>query len=254
MFTSRPFLIGDTYTTDESKIYVDGASDDGTFLIHMAKELVKVNTTILGIPTESLRVEAHPKVKSFPFRGVHLMHIIVRPPALKGTVVSQPQHLQVSYKFTVRTSCAVEVTSSAPDTVDVYVVMNQAGYKPPPLPTNSYRSWSRDELAALNSEGGEGYLGADILSGVVQAVTGGVIGVATVELILSRGIKSDLYAQLNDAVQALNRSGMVTGVPGAIPQTGVTTDDGQPYPVFGWLEAKWVPNTEVFNPGARVVP
>ncbi|HXC94849.1 MAG TPA: hypothetical protein VNU92_04065 [Edaphobacter sp.] len=255
MFTSRPFLIGDTYTTDESKIYVDGASDDGTFIVHMAKELVKVNETILGIPTSSLRIEAHPKVKSFPFRGVHLMHIIVRPPAMKPTMVNQPHHLQVSYKFTVRTSCAVEVISSASDTVDIYVVMNQAGYKPPPLPANSYRSWSRDELAALNSEGGEGYLGADILSGVVQVITGGVIGVATVEYILSRGIKSDLYASLNDAVTLLDRSGMATGtVPGTIPQTGVVSNDGQPYPVFGWLEAKWVTNTVVADPGHPGAP
>ena len=254
MFTSRPFLIGDTYTTDESKIYVDGASDDGTFLIHMAKELAKVNATILGIPTESLQVEAHPKVKSFPFRGLHLMHIMVRPPALNLKFVNLPHHLQVSYKFTVRSSCAVEVISSAPDTVDIYVVMNQAGYKPPPLPANNYRNWSRDELAALNPEGGEGYLGADILSGVVQAVTGGPIAVATVELILHRGIKSDQYASLNDAVKLLDQSGMATGtVPGTIPQTGVVNNDNQPYPVFGWLEAKWVTNTVVSNPTVPVV-
>jgi hypothetical protein len=251
MFTSRPFLIGDTFTTDESKIYVDGASDDGTFLVHMAKELVKANTTIAGIPIESLRIEAHPKVKSFPFRGVHLMHIIVRPPAPKFTLPGQTvqHHLQVSYKFTVRSSCSVEVTSSAPDTVDIYVVMNQAGYKSPPLPSNAYRSWSRDELAALNSEGGEGYLAAEVLSGVVQAVLGGVIGIATVEAILNRGIKSDQYASLNDTVVLLDRSGAATGnVPGGIPQTGVTQNDNQPYPVYGWLEAKWVTNTTVLQP------
>ncbi len=246
MFTSRPFLIGDTFTTDESKIYVDGASDDGTFLIHMAKELAKVNATILGIPTESLQVEAHPKVKSFPFRGLHLMHVIVRPPALNPKLSIQPHHIQVTYKFTVKTSCAVEVISSAADTVDIYIVMNQAGYKPPQLPANNHRNWSRDELAALNSEGGEGYLAADILSGVVQAVTGGPIAVATVELILGRGIKSDQYASLNDAVQVLDQTGMATGtIPGTIPQTGVTTNDAQPYPVSGWVEAKWVTNQVV---------
>jgi len=257
MFTSRPFLIGDTYTTDESKIYVDGASDDGTFIVHMVKELVKVNETIpiVGIPIGSLRVEAHPKIKSFPFRGLHLMHIMVRPPALPLHLVNLPHHLQVSYKFTVRTSCAVEVISSAPDTVDVYVVMNQAGYKPPPLPSNSYRSWSRDELAALNPEGGEGYLGADIMSGLVQAILHNPIGIAVVEEILHRGIKSDLYASLNDAVTLLDRSGMATGAaPGTIPQTGVATNDSQPYPVFGWLEAKWMPNTVVANPGHPGAP
>ncbi len=220
MFTSRPFLTGDTYTTDESKIYVDGASDDGPFLTHMVKELAKVNATFLGIPTESTQVEAHPKIKSFPFRGLHLMHIMVRPPALPIRLVNTPHHLQVSYKFTVRTSCAVEVISTAADTVDVYVVMNQAGYKPPPLPAKNYKSWSHDELAALNSESGEAYWGADILSALVQ-LGGGVIGIATVEIILGRGIKSDQYASLNNAVTLLDRTGMVTGtVPGTIPQTG----------------------------------
>jgi hypothetical protein len=257
MFTSRPFLIGDTYTTDESKIYVDGASDDGTFIVHMVNELVKVNDTvpILGIPLESVRIEAHPKIKSFPFRGPHLMHIMVRPPALPLHLVDRPHNLQVSYKFTVRTSCSVEVISSAPDTVDIYVVMNQAGYKPFPLPANSYRSWSHEELAALNTEAGEGYLAADGLSILAQTLRGSAIGIAVVEEILHRGIKSDLYASLNDAVTLLDRSGMATGtVPGTIPQTGVVNNDGQPYPVFGWVEAKWVPNTVVLNPGNPVAP
>jgi hypothetical protein len=131
---------------------------------------------------------------------------------------------------------------------------SRRGYKPFPLPANNYRIWSHDELAALNSEAGAADWGADLVSGLVQ-LAHGAIGIPTVEYILSKGIKSDQYASLNDAVTLLDRSGMATGtVPGVIPQTGVVNDDSQPYPVFGWLEAKWVTNPVVLNPGNPGAP
>ncbi len=245
LITSRAFLTGDTYTTDQKTIYDDTAGNDGTFFVHLIKEVIKANANILGIPTESLLVEAHPKIKSYPFRGVNLMHLVVRPPAQATHLgqTLQPQHIEVSFNFTVRTSCAVEVTSSAANTVDIYIVMNQAGYKQFPLPANKGRRWSRSELAALNSSSGSDYLDAEIVSAALQVLgLGGPIGAVVVDSILARGIQSDAYASLNDLVDISSTHGAVNNVsPGSIPQNaGVTHNDAQPYPVYGWLEVKWV--------------
>ncbi len=243
VFTSRPFLVADTFTTDQSTIYDDAAGNDGTFLIHMLNEVRKVNETFVGIPLASTQVEAHPKVKSYPFRGVHLMHFQVRPPALTLAQQVQAHYLHVSYNFSVRSGCAVQVLSSAPDTIDVIVVMNQTGYKPPPLPSNQGRTWSQSELANLNSTAGTAYLGAEILSGLLQ----GVIGIATVELILSKGVLSDAYASNNDVVSLLSRQGAVIDAPATTitANAGIHHNDSQPFPVYGWLEAKWVGITNV---------
>lgn len=247
LFTSRPFLVADTFTTDQNSIYDDTAGNDGTFFPHLLKEIGKVNETIpiIGISVGSWQVEAHPKIKSFPFRGVHAMHFLVRPPVLPLSrlgLATEVHHLEVSYRFTVRSGCSVHVTSSAADTIDVFVVMNQAAYKPPPLPHNNGRTWSRDDLAKLNSDTGTDYLGAEILSGALQFLTGNPVGALVVDHILSNGIQTDAYASLNDAVDILSRNGAATNVLATHipPNTGITVNDGQPFPVYGWLEAKWV--------------
>ena len=252
LFTSRPFLVANTFTTDQGKVYDDNASDDGTLFTHLLKEVAKANENILGVPVGSVLVEAHPKIKSFPFRGVHLMHFLVRPPAPPPTHFGQLpglRHLEVSFRFTVRSGCAVQVTASAADTIDVFVVMNQVGYKPPHLPPNSGRRWSREELARLDPEAGSAYLGAEIVSGALQLLTGGVLSAGVVELILSRGLQTDAYASLNDAVDILSREGAVTNAKANSipPKAGITLNDAQPFPVYGWLEAKWVQNPIVVH-------
>ena len=93
LFTSRPFLTSQRFTTDNDitdtvKIYDDTIPDDGRFVRHLANELIKVNDTIpvLGIPIESTMVEAHPKKKSHPFQGLQLVHLVVRPPTPGGHI------------------------------------------------------------------------------------------------------------------------------------------------------------------------
>jgi hypothetical protein len=258
LFTSRPYLVGETFTPDTSAIYDDDSGNDGTFITHMGHEVAKVNTTFLGIPTESTGVEAHPKIKTLPFRGVHLMHFLVRPPArpaLPFGQAAEAQHLEVSYCFTVRSGCAVEVTSSAPDTIDVWVGMNSTGYKKFPLPHNQGITWSRDELAALNSSGGTAYLGAEALSAYYQVVNplGGLIAAGVVDYILSNGVLTDSYDPSNDLVNLLSTQGAVNNAAATnIPQTGITHNDGQPFPVYGWLQAMWV--TPTFTLQGEVTP
>jgi len=244
LFTSRPFLVGHTYTVDTSQIYNDAAADDGTFFAHMIQEVAKVlglSCTVPDVPCSKL-VEAHVKVKSHPFQGVQLFHLLIRPP-------SQPKHLElttsrlsVSFHFTVRAGCAVQVTSSATGTIDVFVVMNSAGYHPPLLPARSTHNYSRDELNNLDPGAGSDILDVQGVSDAVATLTGTVVKGVVVNEILGRGVQGDVYASLSNAVDMLSRSNAVENAPpNNIPaNAGVTQDDNQPFPVSGWLEVKWV--------------
>jgi hypothetical protein len=251
LFVSRPFLTANTYTVDTNQIYNDAASDDGTFYAHMINEVAKVVCPIPFLPIPcSTQVEAHVKVKSYPFQGVQLLHFLVRPPSDPVHAIATVQKLSVSYHFTVRTGCAVQVISSSADTVDVYVVMNSASYHPPPLPARTTHNYSQGELNSLDNGAGDQILGASALADAVTILTGGTVKATVVEAILSRGVQGDEYASLNHAVDMLNTNNAVmdslaANIP---PNDGVTVDDTQPFPVSGWLEVKWVSPILVDSP------
>jgi len=246
LFTSRPYLASQIYTTDQSTAYNDAAADDGTFFRHLLKEIGKViGVPILGIP-ESVLVEAHPKIKDHPFRGAHLLHLVIRPPSPANPLLAQ--QLSVSFHFTVRKGCAVQVTSSARDTIDVFIALSDGGYHPPPLPARSEKTYSRQELDALSKGAGTQILELDAIAGALALATAGAVNTAKVELILGRGIKTDTYAPVSGASDILSADNAVRDVlANSIPAgKGVTTNENQPFPVVGWLEVKWVlPGTVV---------
>jgi hypothetical protein len=248
LFTSRPYLVSQRFTTDTDKIYVDTASDDGAFVEHMAKELAKANTVIL-----STQVEAHPKIKSKPFQGVYLAHVVVRPPPSSGGVgiggagtggVVQTDRLSVSFQFTVRSGCAVQVISRAADSVDVLIALNSAGYTSPDLPTRNERTWTRDDIAQLDPNAGDWYLKAEVWSAIVHLLGLGAILTPVVGAILARGIKTDQYdTSKMTSVNILDASRAVTAFADNIPSgQGVVQNDNQPYPIYGWLELRYVPS------------
>jgi hypothetical protein len=236
LFVSRPYLAGQTYSVDPSKAYDDGDDDDGPLFDHLVKEIGKV------ISFSSNQVEAHPKIKSYPFRGPHAMHIVVRPPPIPGGSLPDPTtyKLTVSFQFTVRSGCAVQVISTANDTIDVLVVLNHVGYTPPALPQRIEHTWSREDLDALSSGTGLDILVLEALAGGVERLVGGTIGVLEVERVLSKGIKTDAYGPIPD-VDILASSNAVSNVSAdQIPAgAGIRVNDDQPYPVYGWLEARW---------------
>jgi hypothetical protein len=251
LFTSRPYLASQIYTTDRSTAYNDAAADDGTFFQHLLQEIGKViGVPILGIP-ESVLVEAHPKIKDHPFRGAHLLHLVIRPPSPANPLLAQQllaQQLSVSFHFTVRKGCAVQVTSSARDTIDVFIALSDGDYHPPPLPAGSEKTYSRQELDALSKGAGTQILELDAIAGALALATGGPVNTAKVELILGRGIKTDTYAPVSGAVDILSADNAVRDVPAnSIPAgKGVTQNENQPFPISGWLEVKWVrPGTVV---------
>jgi hypothetical protein len=235
LFTSRPYLASQIYTTDLDTIYTDAAGNDGTFFHHMVNEIVKI------ITFRSLHVEAHPKIKDHPFRGAHLLHLIIRPPSPADLVLAQ--QLFVSFHFTVRNGCAVQVISSARDTIDVFIALSDGGYHPPPLPANNgKRSWSTDELDALSPGSGKKIVDKERLTTAAGLLIGGPVHAAEIALVLRRGIKTDAYAPVSGAGDILSADNAVRDVlANSIPAgKGVTTNENQPFPIVGWLEVKWV--------------
>jgi len=234
LVTSRPYLASQVYTTDLNKIYNDAAGDDGTFFAHLVKEIAKV------VEHRSLLVEAHPKIKDHPFQGAHLLRLVIRPPSPASSLVAQ--QLSVSFHFTVRNGCAVQVTSSATDTIDVFIALSDGGYHPPPLPARSGKRYSRDELDALSAGSGTQILKGEALATAASFLTGGLVSVGEVALVLRRGIETDTYTPVSGAVDVLSADNAVRDVPAnQIPAgKGITGNENQPFPVSGWLEVKWV--------------
>jgi hypothetical protein len=150
----------------------------------------------------------------------------------------------VSFQFTVRDGCQVQVTSSAAETIDVIVTLEAGKYSPPQLPTRRDCVYSRDELDKLSPGIGTDILAIDFLAPLVATYLHYYIPflAAYVQLILQRGIKLDAYDRLSE-VNVLDASHAVLNAPlNAIPAAqGIVLDNKQPYPVYGWLDAKWVP-------------
>ena len=238
LFSSRPYLVGQRFTVDTDKIYDDKAEDDGPLFRHLVKELLKVASPI----PESLLLEAHPKIKSHPFLGAHLLHIKVRPPAPPGGhTITAVKQLAVSFQFTVRSGCAVQVSSSSSDTVDVLISLSHAAYTPPPLPHRSSKRYSRGDLNTLSPGVGSQIFEAEAVTLLVGALGGGPANVAKAAVILARGIETDEYDPL-PKIDINNAQHAVTNAFANVVPTGagIVHDDAQPFPIFGWLEAKWV--------------
>jgi hypothetical protein len=245
IFTSRPYLVSQLYTTDQGSVYKDSGGNDGTFYSHLLTEIIKINEF------RSTLIECHPKVTENPMRGVHLLRCQVRPPTGPGVVTTALKHLVVSFHFTIRTGVAVQVISSGPDTIEVFIVLNSAGYKAPPLPHNAGHRYSQSELSASNQEVGNDYLKVEALSAAIHLLLpGSIIGSAVIAGFLARGVQGDLYDPQNDKVNVLATQGAVLNVPATNipPNAGITVDDNQPYPITGWIEAKWVASTVVAQP------
>jgi len=253
LFTSRPYLVSQRYTTDLDAIYDDSVADDGTFLTHMEKELDKVNSTLLGIPLSSTQIEAHPKIKSSPFKGIQSARFRIRPPTLgssrptrRGTLNLPAPKLVVSFQFSVRTGCAVQVISTESDSVDVVILLNEVAHKPPLLPRRTERVWRKDQLDALTPGTWWGVTGAEFVEFLrtsFDMIGGGHPGAITALAIEERGFKTDEYdtSQCTEVNIPEHSHAVMNADAANIPAgQGIKTgDDIQPYPFFGWLELRW---------------
>jgi hypothetical protein len=239
LFMSRPYLVGQTFAVDPDNAYVDAVDDDGPFFGHLVHELANV------ILLESRRIEAHPKIKSFPFKGAYRLHVIVRPPQRPA---SPQDRLTVSFQFTVRSGCSVRVISTSRDHIDIFISLDDAQYTPPDLPGRKECVYHRDELDKLSSGSGIQILLLEALTAAVAASVP-VVGLglaAYVVYIFSKGIKTDLYDSLPEIDILESKNAVVNEFADEIPAgKGIVVDDQQHYPVYGWLEAKWTPPSQV---------
>jgi hypothetical protein len=241
LFTSRPYLTGQTFCdSPDDDPYVDGQNDDGSLIDHLKSEVVEVEAFA------SSAVEAHPKIKSKPFEGVHLLHFVVRPPPRPPGFLDHPLNLQISFQFTVRSSCAVQVSSDG-TSVDVFVALNGTAYQPPPLPPKQKVKWTLEQLQAMTpgdvvgaAEGAKWdwrfvvpHLLLDLGVGLLRAASIIQDGVWTSQYDLGQLLGTPLLDRSRAILDAAP-----TTIP---PNKGIVRDDNQPYPVYGWLEAKWVP-------------
>ena len=232
LFMSRPYLPGQHYAVNPANAYLDLVDDDGPFLSHLVNELVKV------ITLRSRMVEAHPKIKSAPFNGSYQFTVKVRPP----TRPRGAYRLAVSFQFTVRSGCAVQVMAADNETVEVIITLDSGKYTPPKLPTRRSCVYSKDELNALSPGTGTDILAIDIVAPLVGAIISGLGLAIYIEYILRRGILVDAYDPIPE-INVLDSSHAVFNtLPEDIPSgAGVVVDNTQSYPIFGWLDAKWIP-------------
>ncbi len=232
VFTSRPFLVGQTYTTNRDTIYQDGVDDDGALFAHLTSEIGKVTTIV-----RSSGVEAHPKIKTNPFRGAHLFHFIVRPPpppVQSAIMVTVPPVLSISFNFTVRTGCVVQVSSDG-HVVNVFISMNGTAYKPPQLPPRTEINISTQQLIKQNTD----------VAGAIADLPwitklAGLLGSLD-------GVTTDTYPNQNNLVLRTSGAVLNASALGIHPGLGMMTIDSQPYPVTGWLEVEWVKSSQGFN-------
>jgi hypothetical protein len=239
LFMSRPFLAGQTFSTNLATRYVDHVDDGGPLYERAKSELFKV-LSIVG----SSMIEIYPKVKEKPFQGSHRAQFVVRPPGERppsgGAVV-------VSYRFTVRTPCRVVVEALGDEgalvTIDLLEGDGRRAYRPPQLPSRREETYSTDELDLLSPGAGDRIAAGERLIEGLIAVFVNLVAAGYIRYILGRGMKTDVFDPLPE-IDVLDPGGGVSNVP--VEQigagAGVVRDDVQPYPVTGWIEAHWVPS------------
>lgn len=210
---------------------------EGNFIDHLLAEVIKVETTILGIPF-STRVEAHPTIFTTPYDGRPFIKLLVQPPPRKlaNTIVSQPQRLMVSFHFTHRAGVAVQVFDAGNGTVGIIIVLGDLN--PAPLPPKHDLTVQWNQLGSKYSYVIDALQIADILK----------LDIASA-IILNRGILTDIY-DAPSASSPLDNQNVASpvGIDQLQSWAGLSEDDTQPFPIYGWLNAWWQEEQIVVQP------
>jgi len=213
---------------------------EGNFIDHLLTEVAKVEETTFGIP-HSFRVEAHPTVFTTPYDGRPFIKLLVQPPPRKhvGPIVVPPtaQRLMVSFHFTHRTGVAVQVFDAGNGTVGIIIVLGDLN--PAPLPPKHDLTVDWDQLGSYYPYVIDALEIADILT----------LDIAPA-IILRRGILTDIY-DAPSASSALDRQNVAApvGIDQLQQWAGVSEDDTQPFPIYGWLNVWWQPVQPVLKGG-----
>jgi hypothetical protein len=237
LFMSRPFLCGQTYVEDADDAYNETVDTDGSLFDHLIGQIKDL------FSADSSQIEVHPRIMPRPFQGCHHFEFTVRPPPLADPSKFE---LAVSFRFTTRHGCRMRVTGTADNAISVAITLDSKGYVRPNLPARSEHSYFPDELDTLSPGAGWKTVLADAmasaLSGVTTWWTGSWIGAYVTFILFFRGIQTDEYEKL-DEIDILDAAGAVeNALADNIPAAqGIISNDAQPYPFYGWMEARWVP-------------
>jgi len=214
---SRPYTVSQKFS-------------EGNFIAHLLAEVAKVETTFFGIPL-STRVEAHPTVFTTPYDGRPYIKLLVQPPPRKhtgpGPVAFPPQRLMVSFHFTHRAGVVVRAFNAGNGTVGIIIVLGDLN--PAPLPAKHDLTVQWDQLGSKYSYAVDALQIADVLS----------LDIASA-FILNRGILTDIY-DAPSASSPLDNQNVAApvGIDQLQPWAGLSEDDAQPFPIYGWMKVWW---------------
>ena len=242
LFMSRPFLPSQLYTDDSSVAYIDGAGDEKPFRAYQLDQLTKAGGN------DDANLVVYPKICQKPFLpfDTFTLDVTVRAPAAQALphhpAVPTPSRLVVTYRFVVRPGCSVRVESTDSETIEVFIDFDGMAYTPPALPQERSRLYTVDDLELL----AEGTISK--IDAAVDTAPKRKYWVfrprRNVQQALGRGITTSEYDRVPE-IDLLDRGNAISAVvssPGPIlAGQGQTVDESQDYPVYGWLEAKWVP-------------
>jgi hypothetical protein len=211
---SRPYTVSQKFS-------------EGNFVDHLLAEVGKVEASILGIPL-STRVEAHPNIFTTPYDGRPFIKLLVQPPVPKrGGTITAAQQLMVRYHFTHRTGVAVQVFNAGNDTVGIIIVLGDLN--PAKLPAKHDQTVQWSQLGSKFSFVIDALEITDLLGADTPAA-----------FFLNRGILTDIYDSPNASSPVDNQN---LGGPVSIDQVqataGVSEDDAQPFPIYGFLNVWW---------------
>jgi len=179
-------------------------ADDAPIRRHLLNEVIKVETF------RSTRVEAHPRILP-PFSRPVSIEFTVRPPRRRFP----KERLAISGHFTVRSGVHVAV-SGGDGAVAVRIDLDPAAYKVAPLPRR--KDWNLP-IEFLGRQ-------TDVID-KIQLVN--LIGHPLAGLLLQRDWLTDRY----DAPVAVSAHDSEAG---PMPYS---VDDGQPFPIYGWMRVVW---------------
>jgi hypothetical protein len=200
---------------------------EGNFIDHLLAEVAKVEATFLGIPM-SFRVEAHPTIFTTPYGGRPFIKLLVQPPPLKHVDPTRPPpRPTVSYHFTHRAGVAIQVFNAGNGAVGIAIVLGDLN--PATLPPKHDLTVQWSQLGAKYSYVIDALQIADILTlDILPAI------------ILNRGILTDIY-DVPSASSPLDNQNVAApvGVDQLQSWAGLSEDDKQPFPIYGWLNVWW---------------
>jgi hypothetical protein len=222
---SRPYTVSQLF---------DGGTTN--FAQHLAVEIAKVEDTTFGIP-HSFRVEAHPNIITPPYDGRPYIKLLVQPPPFKQIgPITRPKNLMVSFHFTHREGVVAQVFDAGNGTVGIIIVLGDMN--PAQLPRNAGQNVEWSQLQTLEEAI---YVALEIVDLLTLKVASAII--------LALGIETDLYEPPIAASPLDNQN--IAG-PVMIDQlpvgAGDSEDDGQPFPIYGWINVWWEPVQVVVKP------